>query len=161
MFSVKLDMTKVREATKRAADVYARELATVVVDSAREGIEHAKDYKIWTSHYENPGPRLEESIKSVPGNAARWRVLRTIRTSGVKHASYIEYGTAPHAIVARRAKMLRFYWPRIGGIAYFKKVKHPGTPAFKFVGSAQSYAAARIYQRMRHIANLWGRALNR
>lgn len=39
---------------------------------------------------------------------------------------WLETGTRPHDIVARNAKVLAFYWARIGGMAFFPKVHHPG-----------------------------------
>jgi hypothetical protein len=51
----------------------------------------------------------------------------------VPHASYLDSGTAPHAIVARRAKALRWY--DSGGNPVFRKsVQHPGTRGDGFFG---------------------------
>ena len=44
-----------------------------------------------------------------------------------KIAHFMNVGTRPHDIVARRAPMLVFYWAKAGGIVRFKKVRHPGT----------------------------------
>jgi len=35
-------------------------------------------------------------------------------------------GTKPHVIRAKRAKYLRFYWPKVGKVVYFTAVNHPG-----------------------------------
>lgn len=39
-----------------------------------------------------------------------------------------EKGARPHKIVARRAKALTFYWPKVGRVVSFKSVNHPGNP---------------------------------
>lgn len=57
------------------------------------------------------------------------------------YLGYVLFGTRPHPIVARRAKMLRFYWPKVGAEVMFKAVNHPGTRANPFV--QESLAAAR------------------
>ncbi len=54
-------------------------------------------------------------------------------------ADFITKGTRSHPIVARRAKMLRFFWdqgPKGPGIYYFFSVNHPGTKANRFIGRA-------------------------
>lgn len=46
-------------------------------------------------------------------------------------------GTKPHTITARRAKYLRFYWPKAGKVVFFKSVQHPGyKPDSDFVEDA-------------------------
>jgi hypothetical protein len=48
--------------------------------------------------------------------------------------TFIQEGTRPHPIVARRAKALHFF---IGGQEFFRtSVKHPGTRPNKFMGKA-------------------------
>jgi hypothetical protein len=73
----------------------------------------------------------------------------TVRTKGVqlrlkwqkKHAGFIEYGTRPHVIRARRARFLAFTIR--GRLVLTKKVKHPGTKPYKF-GWQATYAAHRV-----------------
>ena len=73
----------------------------------------------------------------------------TVRVKGVqlrlkwqkKHAGFIEYGTRPHIIRARRARFLRFTVR--GRLVLTKKVKHPGTKPYKFGWNA-TYAAHRV-----------------
>lgn len=44
----------------------------------------------------------------------------------VPYAEAQAYGARPHLIRARRASALRFYWPRVGRVVFFKQVNHPG-----------------------------------
>lgn len=59
-----------------------------------------------------------------------------------RYASFVDAGTRPHEIRARRASNLVFDWPKIGGIFVGKRVSHPGTPAFGFAGLAYHKAEA-------------------
>lgn len=67
------------------------------------------------------------------------KLLRIFSTK--KHAPFIEYGTKPHVIAARRKKFLRFTVR--GQLVFARKVNHPGTPAYRFMHKATS-AAYRI-----------------
>jgi len=60
----------------------------------------------------------------------------------VKYASYVDAGTRPHVIEARRKPNLVFDWPKIGGLFVGKRVNHPGTPAYGFAGLAYHKAEA-------------------
>jgi hypothetical protein len=42
------------------------------------------------------------------------------------YAQYVIEGTRPHVIRATNRRSLSFYWPKIGGQAFFKSVNHPG-----------------------------------
>ena len=50
--------------------------------------------------------------------------------------NYIIQGTRPHPIVARRVKFLHFYWPKMGGWVFFKRVMHPGTAPNDIIANA-------------------------
>jgi hypothetical protein len=69
------------------------------------------------------------------------RILRLSWTK--KYSPFVEYGTRPHRIVARRRAFLRFYLPRAGRVVYARRVNHPGTRPYKF-GWKSAYAAHRV-----------------
>ncbi len=46
---------------------------------------------------------------------------------------WLEIGTRPHVIEARIAKTLAFYWPKIGGMFFGKRVNHPGTKPYRYM----------------------------
>lgn len=50
----------------------------------------------------------------------------------VDYGVFVVQGTRPHIITPKRAQALRFYWPKMGGVVYFKSVQHPGTAANGF-----------------------------
>lgn len=49
---------------------------------------------------------------------------------------WLEDGTRPHEIVAKNAPVLAFYWDRIGGMAFFKRVMHPGFAGVRYTADA-------------------------
>lgn len=50
-----------------------------------------------------------------------------------KIAHFMNVGTAPHPIVARRVPLLSFFWARMGIHFLGRSVNHPGTKATRFV----------------------------
>lgn len=62
----------------------------------------------------------------------------------VPYAGYVRWGTRPHVIRARNAKYLRFYWPRVGRVVFFKKVNHPGTKPNYFLERALNRVAREL-----------------
>lgn len=57
-------------------------------------------------------------------------------TSGGGHKGYAwmhHEGTIPHFIFPNTAKVLRFYWERVGRVVYRSFVRHPGTVANKYL----------------------------
>jgi len=60
------------------------------------------------------------------------------------YALPIEYGARPHPIVARRARFLRFYWPKVGRVVFFRRVSHPGNKPYKFLWTA-THSAYRVF----------------
>lgn len=98
---------------------------------------------------------LDEGVRVAHGVAVAEVVMQTHRRTGqlrggfkirrpkkltrvlanvAPHAKYIEEGTVPHPIVARRAKFLRF---KVGNRWVFRKsVQHPGTKPRPFMAHA-------------------------
>jgi len=92
---------------------------------------------------------VEALIKNTPGKGivgSEWEV--ELRQEGLviyneqygDIIKYLEEGTAPHIIRAKTSKALAFGWPNApfpangkGGEHVFKKVKHPGIEARRFV----------------------------
>ena len=48
----------------------------------------------------------------------------------------LETGARPHVIEAKNASALAFFWPVIGGMAFFKKVNHPGFRGIHYMQNA-------------------------
>lgn len=79
--------------------------------------------------------RLDQTVPVKTGKLKRSRRVK-ITTTGTRFSALVEYtqpygqyldeGVRPHAIVARRASVLRFMG-RDGNVVYRRKVWHPGT----------------------------------
>lgn len=54
-------------------------------------------------------------------------ILQGQVTSKPKHALFLDKGTKPHEIRAKRAKVLAFFWPKVGSMVFTRRVSHPGT----------------------------------
>lgn len=76
---------------------------------------------------------LRESIGRTPARAVGTKAVADV-FARVEHAIYVEMGTRPHEIRARRAKALRFWWR--GRIVFRQRVWHPGTTGTKFLSGA-------------------------
>lgn len=71
--------------------------------------------------------------------------------AGAPHAVFVEYGTRPHAIEPRRARVLRFV--QAGQVRFAKRVWHPGTKPTHFMDDAATEGARFLDWRMEeHIA---------
>ena len=75
--------------------------------------------------------RLRRSIRVVEG-AGGYVVL--MGGHGAPYAQFVEYGSRPHIIRARRAMALRFEVR--GEVVYAKYVRHPGTRAQRILARA-------------------------
>jgi len=75
--------------------------------------------------------RLKRSIRIVEG-AGSYMVLMGGREA--PYAKFIEYGSRPHTITARKAMALRF--EAHGDVIYAKYVRHPGTRAQRILARA-------------------------
>jgi hypothetical protein len=85
--------------------------------------------------------RVVPDSGGVPANGEKLRASRLIMerpfdgrtfsaaiTYTAPQAEYTERGTEPHVIEpGRPSKALHFYWPKIGGMATFARVNHPGS----------------------------------
>jgi hypothetical protein len=67
---------------------------------------------------------------------ARVALVWTGEQSKALVPTYLEEGTRPHVIEARNARVLAFYWPKIGGWFFGPKVNHPGNKAYRIFGDA-------------------------
>jgi hypothetical protein len=114
--------SRTRDITRRMVTI-AQEEAPVKTGRLRANIRPAP-FKM-TGPFKGEGG-IEVDLKAVP------------------YAGYVMYGTKPHVIRARRAPALRFYWPKVGRVVFFKKVNHPGTKANRFLERAMNRAAREL-----------------
>ncbi len=91
----------------------------------------------------------QEAIRTAPrvtGNLAA-HIVKRITTQGgetvvlvgienVPYAIWVVQGANPHPIVARRARVLVFFWERMGELVAFPSVQHPGNQPNRFLQTA-------------------------
>ena len=61
--------------------------------------------------------------------------IRAEIRADMPYAGYTDTGTQPHMIFPVRAKMLAFYWERMGKFVFFRWVNHPGTKGTQWFNS--------------------------
>lgn len=88
------------------------------------------------------------------GNVAGFEMLSPYPLS-----KFILGGTRPHTIVPRRARMLRFYWPKVGSVVFARRVQHPGTAANQFYRRALVRWRPEAMTDLRQIPGEWVIAL--
>ena len=67
----------------------------------------------------------------------------------VPYAFYMEYGTRPHVISARRKRFLAFDWPKMDAYPYFaKSVNLPGTKPYLFLFGEVARGGVELRQRL-------------
>ena len=100
-----------------------------VRDATQAALYSAKD----TTLFKDKTGALRGSIRQWDSGAFSGQVLAG--TPAVKHATFMENGTRPHVIKARRAPFLVF---RVNGVLVrAKQVNHPGTAKRPFMANAR------------------------
>lgn len=129
-FDVEIDTDDLERAWAESLRVLSDGIRTGVSNGVTEGAQEAR-----TVHrYKDRTGALTASTVgrvevSTPGAAVG------IIEATKPYASFVEEGTRPHEIRARRAPLLRWV-DADGGHHAAKKVNHPGTPSLPFIGPA-------------------------
>lgn len=119
-----------REAARFDADLHAG-LADVVTETCEAGAAHARAAGRFTDRSEDGlranvrGVLIRRTDKGAEGEIAALK----------PYASYVEEGTPAHEIYPRRAGALAFVG-RAGELQFARRVNHPGSRAFPFMGPA-------------------------
>ncbi len=130
---------------ERAMDQWS----TLAVKTAEE---HAKAHVKLYSKFKRRGSKsLKDAAQARHFGTWKSKTM-TVRVyvNAPNYAPFIEYGTrsyrttGPTPIVARRARFLRFYWPKVGRVVFLKRVMHPGNKPYKFLWNA-THSAYRVY----------------
>lgn len=145
--NVNVAHNKVSDLKKLHADLGAYTCKCLTI-ACREISSYAKSHH----RYKDRTRRLTNAIRfKVIGNERNRRQMLGqvyVDTNEVPYADYIEEGTEPHIIRARRVKRLRFFWERIGKVVYMKQVSHPGNSAYNYLRDARrSVSISAIFER--------------
>lgn len=89
-----------------------------------------------TTTFKDRTGNLRNSITR--GEKSTWALFVKAGGQGARYAIFIEAGSRPHEIKARRARFLRF--EQDGQIVFRKRVFHPGTKPARFMESARNAA---------------------
>lgn len=114
--------------------------------AATEGLAESKQ----TKRYRDRTGKLSGKATAKP-IAIRARGAESEIRWPVRYASYVDAGTAPHIIMAKRVPRLVFFWERMGFWFRGPKVKHPGTRPTGFAGVAY-HKAERVLEREGELA---------
>lgn len=90
-----------------------------------------------TDKFNDRTGRLRGSIQR--GQRSQWAFFVSAG-QGAKYAQWIEAGSKPHEIKARRARFLRY--EQGGEVKFRKRVFHPGTKPARFMQGARDVSAA-------------------
>lgn len=121
MISINLDEIKAaHEALMKEIDEICKDKMKLLGNSAAFHASQTTSFK---------GTSLKNSVQYAPKNTKYTLGIRVFTNKS--HASFLEEGTKPHVIQARKARALRFV--KDGNVVFTKSVNHPGTkPTFWF-----------------------------
>ena len=107
------------EAMRRAGLLAAKRVAEDYVDEIHKTIKAGRSFKPRTG-------QLEQSIN--------WRGTDdgAVVFSEAEHAPHVEYGTRAHVIRPKPGRKALRWFPAGGGVAFARKVDHPGTRPMPF-----------------------------
>lgn len=126
-----------RVAVRKAADDPARKLVRITTSAvSRQARSNAPGGPYSTG-------RLKSSItwqmaKDVPGDEVSAEC-----GSPLIYANSVHGGQPPRLILPVRARLLRFYWRRVGRVVHRSRVNHPGTQAQPYLTDALREIAPR------------------
>lgn len=129
MLHVEIDTAELRQRWARAMSVLESGLPRAVNTAVRGGAQHA----INVHPYRDRSGDLTSSIRGELVMATKGEAVGEIRATA-KYASFVENGTRPHVIEARRARFLR--WESADGVHFAVSVNHPGGRPYPFLGPA-------------------------
>ena len=132
MFDASLDLDDFYARAAAAESLIRHGLGPAVMDAAAEGAGEA----IRVHHYKDRHPgtgltsRIFAKMTARDGSSAEAEII-----ADKPYAAYVENGTGPHVIEARRAKALRWE-DEAGNVHFAQRVNHPGSKPFPFAGPA-------------------------
>ncbi len=116
-------------------DVYA-----AIADAMTDAVDAAAKDAFSTNLFQNHTWKLRSSTKASVDKI----MFRGKLSNATPYARYVEEGTRPHVIAARRKPLLRFYWTRHGFWFAGKKVNHPGTKPRPFMRHAGEVGGVKL-----------------
>lgn len=138
------------DALNEKASKDLKELENIIKDTGRQVSKDAQNYL--TSNGNINTGKLHNSIKGQYSKLSNVGFKYTV-SAGAKHAIFIEEGTRPHIIRARRKKVLMFY--QDGKPVFTKEVFHPGTKESPFMSRALQDNAPCFIDSIEEVIEKW------
>lgn len=129
-FEIRIDKAAFVDWLRKSTDDAKAAARQILGQAAAVALAHAKA----THKFKDRTGELRGSI--IRGQRSTW--VHFIKATA-KHAKFVEGGTKPHEIVARRRQSLRFVMH--GEVVFRKRVHHPGTKATHFMDDAATEGA--------------------
>jgi hypothetical protein len=121
---------QVRSNLRRTIPALTRKLAAKVDAALDSGLKSRTNLKI--------SPPEGEMIENARGISGRVKVVWAGDQAASMVPQVLESGAVAHPIEAKNGGALAFFWPMLGGMAFFKRVWHPGFPGIHYMqGSFQ------------------------
>lgn len=100
----------------------------------REWVRQSMDAASWMrgKGYQNRTGRLTQSMFQMSAHLGAYTYRSDVGATA-PYAQWVDEGTRPHIIQARRGSFLRFYWPKAGRWITTRMVHHPGTAGAHFI----------------------------
>lgn len=135
MFDIQIHAQPFAEWLRRAAETLQTDAKQSLGQAAGLAVQTAKGTSLFKDgpNEDRTGPHLRDTIGRVPFGAWGWKIQAT-----AKHGKFVELGTKPHRIEAKKRSTLRFV--QGGQIRFRRSVQHPGTKATHFLWRATEYA---------------------
>jgi len=124
-----------------ACHAYEKQLVRVVHQAVETAVKAGVREAVTRRRYKDRTGMLTQTaegrvlIRLADGAVGEMRWLQ-------RYASYVDAGTRPHVIDARRKPELAFFWAKAGRMFFGPRVNHPGTRPTGFAGLAYLKAEA-------------------
>jgi hypothetical protein len=154
MIDIEFDLSDVKRACDEAHHALVSHLHVAVTSAATEGVAEAKTRR-----------RYKDRTGGLTGSAyariTRWSSNGADAVMGwtAKYATFVDGGTAPHVIEAKRGGYLRF--AGAGGDVFVRRVNHPGTRPDGFAGLAYQKAESVAVREIEVAAHMAEAAFNK
>ncbi len=132
MFGASIHVSEAASSFRRAGDRFATEVMHALERTAQLATTYAKTSALYKSH--TYGLRSSITFGTQLGSRSAHAVMR----ASAPYAEFVENGSKPHTIEAKRKSTLRFV--QNGAVRFARVVRHPGTKATHFMVKAQERA---------------------
>lgn len=131
-----LDISSLRPAHKQFIQAVKSTVNTALINAGRE----AQDQVIASTAFKG------EKVKHTVYYRINGQVVQIYTAN--KIARFMEFGTVPHIIRARKARFLSFFWKKVNAQFIGKFVNHPGTKPTLFLRTATEVAFEKMTQEL-------------